>query len=225
MSTATKERVSAKIWVCKYDCGHRYESPLPISANAHNCSKRNGQNIDSIPEKLSDSGGQSTEKRVASSSTEAPRSEEDTEMATTRAEPKATATKKSAAKAAKTKATPAEATESGEKKGRRSMGGRGWLANEVEKILRKRSTETVSVGEIVKGITNREGEHPSTGAVAAVILRWGSEGYIKVKHERPMSFNGYTAKYKDKTLDAFLDDQKAARAKARAAVKAAAPKG
>jgi hypothetical protein len=135
-------------------------------------------------------------------------------MATTRAEPKESATKTTT----KSKALPAEAT--ADKKGRRSMGGRGWLASEVEKYLRQRPTETVSVGEIVKSVTNREGEHPSTGAVAAVILRWGEAGYIKVKQDRPLSFNGYTAKWKDSNLDAFLEAEKTKRSKAKAAAKA-----
>jgi hypothetical protein len=143
-------------------------------------------------------------------------SEEDSAMPTTRAEPAVKATKTT--KAPKTKTVPTEVN--GEKKGRRNMGSRGWLAEQVEGILRKRPTETVSVGEIVKAITNREGEHPSTGAVAAVILRWGEAGYVKVKNERPMSFNGYTTKWKDSNLDAFLESEKAKRAKARAAAKA-----
>lgn len=219
MTTTTKDRIRAKVWVCKSGCGHVYHSPLPISAHAHNCSKKNGSNVDSIPQKLSDEACDPAEKRVASSIPEAPMSEEDDEMATTRAQPKATAKAPKAPAAPKApKAAPAEAADP-DKKGRRSMGGRGWLASEVEKILRKRSAETVSVGEIVKAITNKEGESPSTGAVAAVIIRWGAEGYIKVKNERPMSFNGFTAKWKDSNLDAFLEAEKVKRQKARAAAK------
>ena len=136
-------------------------------------------------------------------------------MATKRAEP--------AEKAKSTKAKkpiPAEATR--EKQGRRSFGNRGWLAVDVDKYLRSAKTpETpVSVGTIVKAVTNSEGEHPSTGAVAACIQRWGEQGYCKVKTTRPLSFNGYTAKWKDATLVDFLEAQKAKRAKARAAAKA-----
>lgn len=211
---------SAKVWVCKKDCGHIYRSPLPIGANAHDCPKEKGKNVDSIPwQEPDDLACDPGKKRVASpSSTEAPKSREETDMATTRAEPKpkAAAKPKAPAKPKAEKATKAESTE---KKGRRSMGGRGWLASEVEKILRKRPLETITVGDIGKSITNVEGEHPSTGAVAAVIIRWGEAGYIKVKSERPMSFNGFTAKWKDSSLDAFLAVEKDKRAKARAAAK------
>lgn len=150
-------------------------------------------------------------------------------MATNRATPAATKTKKAAAKSApaKTKATKAKGTkapevspDSGEKATRRSFGPRGWLAEEINKVCRKAKTLPLPVGEIVKAITNAEGENPSTGAVSAAITRWAEQGYCKVQTKRPLSFNGFTAKYKDKTLQAFLDDQKAARAKARAAAKA-----
>lgn len=213
------DRVYSKEWICKYGCGYEYISALPITGQAHFCPKKNGQHVDSIPRKdLSDSACIPPKKRVASSGSTTPqKSEEDTGMATNRAEPKVPTNK--ATKATKAKAAPAEATVNVEKKGRRNMGGRGWLANEVETILRKRPADTVTVGEIVKAITNPEGEHPSTGAVAAVILRWGEAGYVKVKNERPMSFNGYQAKWKDSNLDAFLEAEKAKRAKARAAAK------
>lgn len=135
-------------------------------------------------------------------------------MATKRAEPKAKATKSAPKR-------PPEVVDSGEKKGRRSFGPRGWLAAEVDKILRKTPDATVPVGEIVKKITNEQGEHPSTGAVAACVKRWGEQGYVKVKTTRPLSFNGYTARWKDSDLDSFLEAQKTKRAKARAAAKAA----
>jgi len=135
-------------------------------------------------------------------------------MATKRAEPAVKATAKKAAPKAPQTSEP-------EKKGRRSFGGRGWLAVEIDKILRKTPESVVTVGEIVKKITNKDGEHPSTGAVAACIARWGEQGYIKVKQERPMSFVGYTAKWKGSNLEAFLEAEKAKRAKERAAAKAA----
>jgi len=206
-------KVSAKIWVCKYGCPYVYRSTIPISANAHFCPKRKGEHVESIPQKeVPEIACVSDDDPVPSLTPQAPTSKEDTDMATTRAEPKESATKP------KLKAVPKEATV--EKKGRRSMGGRGWLATKVEAYLRTRPTETVSVGEIVKSIKNVEGEHPSTGAVAAVILRWGEAGYIKVKNERPLSFNGYTAKWKESSLDAFLEFEKTRRAKAKAAAKA-----
>jgi hypothetical protein len=140
-------------------------------------------------------------------------------MATKRAEPKAPAATKT------TKATKAEkaaAASDEEKKGRRSFGSRGWLAVEVDKFLRKTDPDgTVPVGEIVKNVKNSAGEHPSTGAVAACITRWHEQGYCKIKTARPLSFNGFTAKWKDASLQAFLDAQKEKRAKERAAKKAA----
>ena len=203
-------------WTCKHDCGYSYESPVKLSAQAHNCPKRKGRNIDSVLVKeLSDSPCKPEKKQVASSrSTNAPISREDNNMATKRAEPKAT----KADKAAKPKATEATA----DKKGRRSFGNRGWLAVKVDKFLRKPKNidQTVPVGTIVKNVTNSEGEHPSTGAVAACIQRWGDQGYCKVKTTRPLSFNGYAAKWKDSNLDDFLDVQKEKRAKARASTKA-----
>jgi hypothetical protein len=131
-------------------------------------------------------------------------SREEENMATKRAEPKG-----------KAKAVPAEATTTPDK--RRSFGNRGWLAVEVDKVLRKTPDATVPVGEIVKQVKNSAGEHPSTGAVAACIRRWGDQGYCKVKTNRPLSFNGYMAKWKSSDLDSFLESQKKARAKTRAA--------
>jgi hypothetical protein len=154
-------------------------------------------------------------------------SREETTMATKRAEPAEKAKAPAKAQATKTvakaavKAAPKPETGETEKRGRRSFGARGWLAVEIDKVLRKTPESVVTVGEIVKKITNAEGEHPSTGAVAACIARWGEQGYVKVKNERPMSFVGYTAKWKGSTLEAFLEAEKAKRAKARAAAKAA----
>lgn len=205
-----------QVWVCKHDCGHRYESPLVLAAEAHNCKKKKGRNIDSIIEVLSDSPCYEEEEALASQSTatDAPTSQEGSDMATKRAAP-------TAAAKSKTKAT-TKATTNDEKATRRSFGERGWLAVEVDKLLRKTPDGPVTVGAIVKAVKNSEGENPSTGAVAACITRWGEAGYVKVKDARPMSFNGYTAKWKGKTLDDFLAAEKAKRAKARAAAKAAA---
>jgi hypothetical protein len=216
--------IQHKHWTCKHQCGFHYESAIPLTAMAHNCSKKKA-NIECIPVKsLGDADCFPSKKRVASSrttNTQSPQSSrEDIDMGTKRAEPavpKAPAKKAAAAKPVKP--APAEAEKT--KQGRRSFGGRGWLAVEIDKVIRKTPDEQVTVGSIVKKITNSQGEHPSTGAVAACIARWGEQGYIKVKHDRPMSFNGFTAKWKDSNLDAFLEAEKAKRAKARAAAKAA----
>lgn len=205
-----------KEWVCKDGCPFRYSSPVPIGAIAHNCPKKGNANVDCIPDKsLGDSDCFPSKKRVASQSTnkQATTSREEQHMATKRAEPAVSKEKKA------TKSAPSEAETA--KQGRRSFGGRGWLAVEIDKVLRKTPDEQVTVGAIVKKIKNSQGEHPSTGAVAACIARWGEQGYCKVKHDRPMAFNGFTAKWKDSTLDAFLEAEKAKRAKARAAAKAA----
>lgn len=142
-------------------------------------------------------------------------------MATKRAEPAVDAAK--AKPAPKAKAPAAKpAADDGDKKGRRSFGNRGWLAVEVDKFLRKTAPEgTVSVGEIVKNVKNSAGEHPSTGAVAACITRWHEQGYCKIKTSRPLSFNGFTAKWKDGSLQEFLESQKEKRSKERAAAKVA----
>lgn len=155
-----------------------------------------------------------TKSPVASTTRKPKISREDKDMATKRAAPKTAATK------AKAPAAPKVVTTPDAQRHRKSYGHRGWLAEEVEKVLRKTPTETVPVGEIVKKITNSEGEHPSTGAVAAVINRWAEGGYIKVKTSRPLSFNGYTARWASKDLDAYLAAQKTKRAKARAAAAA-----
>jgi hypothetical protein len=208
-------------WKCKDDCGFKYAAPIPVFAVAHNCAKKKA-NVDCVPNLLSENPCNPPDSPVASPMSNEDieannTSREETPMATKRAEPAVKASKTTKAPAKNTK--PAEA--STEKRGRRSFGGRGWLAVEIDKILRKTPESVVTVGEIVKKITNAEGEHPSTGAVAACIARWGEQGYIKVKHERPMSFTGFTAKWKGSTLEAFLEAEKAKRAKARAAAKAA----
>ena len=117
------------------------------------------------------------------------------------------------------KAAKAEVAD-GEKQGRRSFGSRGWLAVEIDKFLRKqKGDDAIPVGSIVKAITNSAGEQPSTGAVAACVTRWAEQGYVKVTKTRPLSFNGFMAKWKDSSLDDFLAAEKDKRAKARAAAK------
>lgn len=199
-------------WVCKDNCGFEYVPAIATTnAVAHNCPKKGGDNVDCAAQNPDGTPWKPPKKRVASPRQKAHKSPEEKDMATKRATPE------KAAKAPKPK--PAEAEESTEKKGRRTFGPRGWLAAEIDKILRKSPDDTVPVGEIVKQITNEAGEHPSTGAVAACVKRWGEQGYVKVKTTRPLSFNGYTARWKDSDLDSFLESQKAKRAKARAAAK------
>lgn len=152
-------------------------------------------------------------------------------MATRRAEPKAagdgtakaTTTKARKAAAPKAKAAPktVETNPDGTpvKKTRRVMGDRNWLAREIDKVLRK-ANGPVAVSEIVAKITNKEGEHPSSGAVAAALIRWSQQGYVTVT-EKPLSFKAYAGKHKTGTLDAFLDASREARLKARRAAKAA----
>jgi hypothetical protein len=196
-------------WACKDRCGFMYRSGVSVNAVAHNCPKKKNANVDCVPQNLDGTPWKPDKKRVPSRKPKAQKSREETDMATKRAEPKAKAG---------AKPRPAEVQDdNAEKKGRRTFGPRGWLAAEVDKILRKTPDETVPVGEIVKKITNEQGEHPSTGAVAACVKRWGEQGYIKVKTTRPLSFNGYAARWRDSDLDSFLEAQKAKRAKARAA--------
>jgi hypothetical protein len=132
------------------------------------------------------------------------------------------AAKKAAAPAAKKAAAPKPpAADNGEKKSRRPGGDRGWLAREIDKKLRK-ANGTVTVRDLANGISNAHGEHPSSGAVAAALLRWQEQGYITLTGERPQAFKGYTKKYASTSLEAFLADQKDNRAKTRATAKAAA---
>jgi len=144
------------------------------------------------------------------------------EGATPTTKPAATKSTKATAKkapAAKKTATP-KATD-GERKTRRSGGDRGWLAREIDKRLRK-AKGPVTVRELANDITNGRGEHPSSGAVAAALLRWNEQGYIVLTGERPQAFKGFSKKYEKATLDAFLTDQKDQRSKTRAAAKSAA---
>jgi hypothetical protein len=128
-------------------------------------------------------------------------------------------TKKAAAKTAPAKVT---ASSNGEVRTRRSMGGRGWLAAEIDKILRKSKGEPVTVSAVAAAITNKEGEHPSSGAVAACFNRWAEAGYIKLNTNRPAAFTGYEKKWATKTLAEFLATQSEARKVTRAAAKASA---
>lgn len=128
------------------------------------------------------------------------------------------ATAKKAAAPRKEKAT----TGDGERKTRRSGGDRGWLAREIDKRLRKaKPGTTITVRELANDISNARGEHPSSGAVAAALLRWNAQGYIVLTGERPQAFKSFTKKYTSGNLDAFLADQKEQASKARAAKKAA----
>lgn len=151
-------------------------------------------------------------------------------MAARRAQPKtageaAPAKTKTAKKSAAPKTTTPKVVETDAdgnpvKRTRRVMGERNWLAREIDKVLRK-ATGPLSVSEIVAKITNKEGEHPSSGAVAAALTRWSQEGYISVTG-KPLSFKAFAGKHKTGTLDAFLESSRETRLKARRAAKAAA---
>lgn len=134
--------------------------------------------------------------------------------------PKSTPAKAAAPKkAAATKAPKATAVADDDKKTRRPGGDRGWLAREIDRRLRK-AKGPVTVRELANDITNARGEHPSSGAVAAALLRWSEQGYITLTGQRPQAFKGFTKKYADKDLTVFLTDQREAKSKARAAAKA-----
>ena len=133
---------------------------------------------------------------------------------------KPAATKATATKAPAKKAAAKPAVADGDKKTRRPGGDRGWLAREIDKILRK-AKGPVTVRELANAITNGRGEHPSSGAVAAALLRWQEQGYITLTGERPQAFKGFSKKYAASNLDAFLADQRDGRSKTRAAAKAA----
>lgn len=156
----------------------------------------------------------------------APETTENTTEATTEKPAKAPRAKKAAApKAEKVETAPAD----GEKATRRHFG-RGWLANSIEDLCRKHSAgklkgyeagQPLTVGILQSLCVNAADEMPSTGAVSAVLTRWLEDGYIKTSG-KPLAFVGYTAKYKDASLDKFLEDRKARIAKEKAAAKKAA---
>lgn len=133
-----------------------------------------------------------------------------------------------APKAEKAPKAPKRATpETGEKeKQTRQHHGRGWLAAKIDGVLRafeagklKNVEGPLTVHKIAQLITNPDGEHPSTGAVTAALVRWAEQGYIKVD-TKPLAFKGFAAKWKDSNLDNFLEDLRAKSAKARAAARA-----
>ena len=99
------------------------------------------------------------------------------------------------------------------------MGDRNWLAREIDRILREASGP-LTVRDIVVQITNKHGEHPSSGAVAAALKRWSEQGYIQI-NPKPLAFKAFPAKYKNGTLADFLEKSREARLTARRAAKAA----
>jgi hypothetical protein len=125
------------------------------------------------------------------------------------APPKKRAAKKASAKGKTTATVELDADGNPTKKARRVMGGRNWLAEEIDRVLRSNGS-SASVRDIVSSITNKEGEHPSSGAVAAALKRWNEEGYINVTLS-PLAFKSFQAKYKNGTLDAFLEKQRETR--------------
>lgn len=107
--------------------------------------------------------------------------------------------------------------------------GRGWLAQSIEQIFRQAEAGKLkvdgplTVSKLRSLVQNSAGEQPSTGAVSAVLVRWAEDGYIKVTG-KPVSFNGFTAKYtaeRGGNLESFLETTKEKRRKERAAVKTA----
>lgn len=148
--------------------------------------------------------------------------------ATDNTETKAPRARKAAAPKVKAE-KPAPAEGDGEKATRRHFG-RGWLANSIEDLCRKHSAgklkgydagAPLTVGILQSLCVNAADEMPSTGAVSAVLTRWVEDGYIKTSG-KPLAFVGYTAKYKDASLEKFLEDRKARIAKEKAAAKKAA---
>jgi DNA-binding PadR family transcriptional regulator len=89
-------------------------------------------------------------------------------------------------------------TETSEKKVRRQMGDKGWLAEQVNKVILRWNDEDQATREqltphrIAKQITNREDETPSTGAVTAALVRMEKYGYITLGKE-PLQVKRITA--------------------------------
>ena len=82
------------------------------------------------------------------------------------------------------------------KKSRRVMGDRNWLAREIDHVIRNGGSPA-SVRDIVTSITNKEGEHPSSGAVAAALKRWNEQGYINVT-QSPLAFKSFPGEVQDR---------------------------
>lgn len=98
------------------------------------------------------------------------------------------------------RAQPDEATAvSGEKKVRQVYGDKGWLADQVDKVILRWSDEAPGEREaltphrIAKQITNRDGGTPSTGAVTAVLDRFEKYGYVTLGTD-PKQVKRITAK-------------------------------
>jgi hypothetical protein len=165
-----------------------------------------------------------TENRLAGSTT---RHQKDHKtMATRRAQPDIATTEAPAPKASKTKAEPTETKPKFDADGnkivyaRRVMGDRNWLAREIDRVLRA-ADGSVTVHDIVLQITNKAGEHPSSGAVAAALKRWSEQGYITV-NPKPLAFKSFPAKWKNGTFADFEVKNRESRLTARRAAKAAA---
>jgi hypothetical protein len=129
-------------------------------------------------------------------------------------------TKKGKATAEQVAAAAEVASQNGDKRSRRSFGGRNWLAREIDRVLREASGP-LTVKEITEQVTNSAGEHPSSGAVAAALQRWADADYIKVT-AKPLAFKSFSTPYaKGKgTFDTFEEKARAQRAADRAAAKA-----
>jgi hypothetical protein len=137
------------------------------------------------------------------------------------------ATKRAARKAAAPKAAKApkpepevDADGNPVRKTRTVRGDRNHLARSIDSVLRA-ADGPVSVKDIAAGVTYEDGSHPSSGAVAAALIRWADAGYITVS-QKPLSFKAFPAKSKGSTLDAFLEKQRETRLKDRRAARAAA---
>ncbi len=109
------------------------------------------------------------------------------------------------------------AKDAGEVKSRRNMGGRNWLAREIDRVIRE-ANGPITVKDICAAIKNNAGGHPSSGAVAAALLRWKDAGYVNTT-EKPLGFKAMPAAHSKSTFDAFLDKSRERRAKDRAAAK------
>lgn len=108
--------------------------------------------------------------------------------------------------------------------------GPNWLQNEVLTIVEQITTGEIELPagkhatpHIVSKIvaTRVGGDAPSTGAVAAVFIRWQKLGFILV-NEKPFAFKAFSAAGKKLGLQGMKDELKAKRSKERAAAKAAA---
>lgn len=135
------------------------------------------------------------------------------------AKPKSTGRKATPAVKAEKPAPELDAEGNPVRKGRTVRGDRNHLARSIDNVLRSASGP-VSVRDIAAAITYDDGSHPSSGAVAAALIRWSEQGYVTIS-QKPLAFKAFAGKHKNGDLDGFLASSREKRLKERKAAREA----